>query len=522
MLANDVSKAVFEGNGMATHFPFTFKVWEEAQLTLEVTDAQNTTAQVYDFTVDLTEEGGTVHYMHKEKPLPTGYKLSILRNMPFLQEVDLISGTRFDPAVIEDALDKATAERQQLKEAVSRSMKLDASSPYTPETLVQELRENTALSMTSASNAATSEAHALASAEASATSATAAQKSAHDAAKSAAEAGYAAGEEAVARVTAEGDSQVARVQTEGNSILSSMADLARTAFIPGMVVAFSGSFGGPDNAHPIPKGQTEPDMTWKLHEPSRGKFILGGTGQNQGALGGDTSTLPFTLTANEMPNHTHGTAPHSHSMSMLLGKNYVGSSQNIARDERSAQWEGGYGSIGSATVPINATGGNQAHSHGQNLPPYYTLAYIEKLPISGGSSGNTYVTRDELTENLETYALKSELPDVSGFASTEQINALAQSTNQALAGKQGILTAGDNITITEDGVISSTGGGSSGPGGVDYKTIEQDTGLKALDGSPVYQITISLPTWDGTAAVAHGIVGLTNIYTAKAVVAQGV
>ena len=38
-------------------------------------------------------------------------------------------------------------------------------------------------------------------------------------------------------------------------------------------------------------------------------------------------------------------------------------------------------------------------------------------------------------------------------------------------------------------LASNIGGGSSGGGGVDYSTAEQDTGLKWVDGRPIYQKT---------------------------------
>ena len=44
-----------------------------------------------------------------------------------------------------------------------------------------------------------------------------------------------------------------------------------------------------------------------------------------------------------------------------------------------------------------------------------------------------------------------------------------------------------------------------GAGGIDYSTEEQDTGLKWIDGSPVYQKTISIPSLAFTTDIPHGI-----------------
>ena len=121
-LPNSDSRALFEGNGAATQFPFSFRVWDESQLVVSLTSPQGKTSRATGWTAALTDTGGTVSYLHEGAPLPEGWKLSIVRNMPFVQEVELISGTRFDPEVIETALDQAAAERQQLLEQLSRAV----------------------------------------------------------------------------------------------------------------------------------------------------------------------------------------------------------------------------------------------------------------------------------------------------------------------------------------------------------------------------------------------------------------
>ena len=51
------------------------------------------------------------------------------------------------------------------------------------------------------------------------------------------------------------------------------------------------------------------------------------------------------------------------------------------------------------------------------------------------------------------------------------------------------------MAIYYNGHLQSTkggGGSSGGGGGIDYSTTEQDTGLKWIDGKPIYQKTFSL------------------------------
>ena len=138
-LETTVSKAVYTGNGATTEFPFSFKVWDERQILVSVTDAQGYVQEAGEYSVTLSAGGGTVSYLHEGAPLPMGWKLALTRDMPFTQEDDYITGTRFDPGVIETALDKATAERQQLLEQLQRAVILPPTSDETPEDMAQEL-----------------------------------------------------------------------------------------------------------------------------------------------------------------------------------------------------------------------------------------------------------------------------------------------------------------------------------------------------------------------------------------------
>lgn len=138
-LETTVSKAVYTGNGATTKFPFSFKVWDEDQILVSVTDTQGYVQETGEYSVTLSAGGGTVFYLHDGAPLPSGWKLAITRDMPFTQEDDYITGTRFDPEVIETALDKATAERQQLREQLQRAVILPPTSDETPEDMAQEL-----------------------------------------------------------------------------------------------------------------------------------------------------------------------------------------------------------------------------------------------------------------------------------------------------------------------------------------------------------------------------------------------
>lgn len=189
------SRAVYEGNGAATSFPFAFKVWSTDQLNISTTSPKGETSPAQGWTANIGESGGTVTYLHDGAPLPAGWRLAIVRNMPFEQGIDLISASRFDPQVIEDGLDQATAELQQLNEKLARAVIMPATSDKSPEEVVASIYS----SRDAAAQNATAAAHSAAAAAASA--ATAAQTVAE------------AAEASLSAATAQADIAAANAQT---------------------------------------------------------------------------------------------------------------------------------------------------------------------------------------------------------------------------------------------------------------------------------------------------------------------
>lgn len=192
-------RALFEGNGTATDFPFSFKVWGTDQLTVTLTGPDGNSRPANGWTARLNDDGGSVTYLHEGAPLPAGWKLAITRNMPFEQQIDLVSGTRFDAEVIETGLDRATAERQQLLEQLQRAVILPPTSNETPIKMAEQLllAEKTAQASAAAAQAseqaaATSASQAAASAQAAAASVDGADQSRAEAAASAAAASQSA------------------------------------------------------------------------------------------------------------------------------------------------------------------------------------------------------------------------------------------------------------------------------------------------------------------------------------------
>ena len=71
-------RALFEGNGTATDFPFSFKVWGTEQLTVTLTGPDGNSRPASGWTARLNDDGGSVTYLHEGAPLPAGlYDLEV-------------------------------------------------------------------------------------------------------------------------------------------------------------------------------------------------------------------------------------------------------------------------------------------------------------------------------------------------------------------------------------------------------------------------------------------------------------
>jgi hypothetical protein len=135
----------YSGNGSQTAFPFSFKVFEAADMLVvkvEVaTNIETTLALTTDYTVALNADqnsnaGGTVNLL---TALPSGYKMVISSKVAYLQETDLTNQGGFYPEVITDALDRLTIEAQQLKEGLDRAAQLPITSSADAAALVADI-----------------------------------------------------------------------------------------------------------------------------------------------------------------------------------------------------------------------------------------------------------------------------------------------------------------------------------------------------------------------------------------------
>jgi len=136
----------FIGNGTASAFPFTFKVFAATDLDVikltVSTGTESTLVLTTDYTVSLNGDqnsnpGGTVTLT--AGALPAGFTLTITSDIANLQPTDLTNQGGFYPEVITDSLDRATIQIQQIADIGDRTLKI----PISDGTLNMELPTKT-------------------------------------------------------------------------------------------------------------------------------------------------------------------------------------------------------------------------------------------------------------------------------------------------------------------------------------------------------------------------------------------
>lgn len=135
MIAHADSRITYNGNGNATEFAYQFKILDRTDIKVLLTDADGKEKLLTkDYYVDV--EKNVVRYPgyavgtevpESERPpvLPTGWKLTIYREVPVTQETDLPDQYPFNQ--VEDIGDKLTMIAQQLTDVTSRSLKISVS-----------------------------------------------------------------------------------------------------------------------------------------------------------------------------------------------------------------------------------------------------------------------------------------------------------------------------------------------------------------------------------------------------------
>lgn len=114
-VSTEVNHNEYTGNGVTTSFPYTFRIFKKADLTVSVIDlSENITVLVLDTDYTVTNAGGfNGGSVVLTSPLANGWQISIARELEATQETDLRNQGKFFAEVHEDAFDKLTMLIQQ-------------------------------------------------------------------------------------------------------------------------------------------------------------------------------------------------------------------------------------------------------------------------------------------------------------------------------------------------------------------------------------------------------------------------
>lgn len=181
-VSNTTAKLQYAGDGTTRTFGITFPLLSADHLRVVVTDASGTETEITN-NYTLSDDLDSITYPTEASgldPLASGYKITLIRQTPLTQQIDLHSGGVLDAEQLESGYDKLTLLVQELKTQLDRCIKY-AVSNNSPQAAEQFLTDITTAA-TNAANSATA---------ASASASTASTKASNAAASETAAAGYA-------------------------------------------------------------------------------------------------------------------------------------------------------------------------------------------------------------------------------------------------------------------------------------------------------------------------------------------
>jgi hypothetical protein len=137
-ISSDVNRNNYTGNGSANTYSYTFRIFDEDNLTVTVkntSDVETTLTKTTDYTVTGVGEsgGGTIVLVNASQAwltganLTTDFIISVRRVRPLTQGTDIRNQGSFFPETHEDVFDKLVMNDQQQQDEIDRSIKLPES-----------------------------------------------------------------------------------------------------------------------------------------------------------------------------------------------------------------------------------------------------------------------------------------------------------------------------------------------------------------------------------------------------------
>lgn len=122
MLDNTLNVIRYDNNGSEVlEFGIPFPYWDKNEIKVYLTKTDGTLLELGPSYYGISEPDET-GVLTKAGEWPEWTRLTIIREVPHTQEVDLKNGMKIDADTLEDALDSLTAQIQQIKETQSRAI----------------------------------------------------------------------------------------------------------------------------------------------------------------------------------------------------------------------------------------------------------------------------------------------------------------------------------------------------------------------------------------------------------------
>lgn len=129
------SKSVYKGDGVTTIFPITFELGKNDYVHVYVRESSGSLVETKNFTVNDTN----VIYPSNGNPLAEDDSIVITREIPFLQEMNLVNQGPFFAEDIEHAFDEVTMMIQQLDEKAGRAVTVAIDTDDDPNNVVEKI-----------------------------------------------------------------------------------------------------------------------------------------------------------------------------------------------------------------------------------------------------------------------------------------------------------------------------------------------------------------------------------------------
>lgn len=125
----------YVGNDTTKCFSFPFRAWDTSQIHVYCFNENESWTEIditnrVTVTLNNDSDGGYVTF---NSAPANGLNFAIVREMPFIQEDEYISGARFDAHEVEDRFDMDAAERQELLDGLNRAILVPNSSTQNPQ-----------------------------------------------------------------------------------------------------------------------------------------------------------------------------------------------------------------------------------------------------------------------------------------------------------------------------------------------------------------------------------------------------